>query len=430
MMLTRSIGNSKHRTALTIFPLLLLILSPLEASALGLGVSPGAVEFKDVLRSGYAEKTVTLSTSSDEPITCQISAEGPFRNWLRYLPGETFTIPPRSQVKLKIIVEPPEDIPNGLYDGYVVIAIIPKGREGGGMGSAISAAVSVKSSIQISDVERKHFFLIGQPTAVDSEEGKPINFYFSFENDGNVRLYPKIHIDILSEDKTTVLKSIDYSEKILLPTARTDILITSQNDLPIGKYWGKATVYLDNSVLYEYMLSFQVLERGSLRIKGNLVKVELNKIWVYSGEMVEINATFVNEGVLSTPAVFNGKALLGDGIEALVKSDEVEVSPGETVELASYFTPKKAGRYTIIGKVQYSKKITDEKSTILNVRDISEKPVTATTAVKETSGSGIDMVQAAGALLVFSIIVGFVLWRMKKSSRKRGNIKEEDKLSG
>ncbi len=431
--MVQSTRNKKTRHVPAVFLLLFLIIGSLNAQGLGLGVSPGAIEFKDVLRSGYAEKTVTLSTSSDEPITCHVTAEGAFRNWLKYEPGETFVIPPRSQVKLKIIVQPPEDIQNGAFDGFVVIAIVPKSTgAGGGMGSSVSAAVSVRSTVHVSDVEKKHFFLLSDPTVVDTEETKPIDFYFSFENDGNVRVNPKIHIDILGGDKTTILKSFDYSDKLLLPTTRADVLVTSSNDLPIGKYWAHIKIYQDSDVVGEYTLSFEVLERGSLNIKGQLVKVELNKIWVYAGEIVEINATFENDGVRPTTAVFNGKAMLGDTVDALINSDEVEVAPGQISVLSSYYTPKKAGRYSIVGKVSYSKKLTEEKSSILNVRDASEKPIATTTTIADTglSGGGMDMVQIGAVILVFAVVVGFVLWRMKKSSGKKGDGDEYSEVTG
>ena len=47
--------------------------------------------------------------------------------------------------------------------------------------------------------------------------------------------------------------------------------------------------------------------------------------------------------------------------------DEIEVPSKTTADLISYFTPKDSGRYVISGRVLYNKKLTFEKSSILNV---------------------------------------------------------------
>jgi len=400
----------------------IIISISVNVGAVGMGVSPGSVSFKNVLRGGYAEKTVMVSTSSDVPIECEVSAEGPFKDWLSYSPGKTFTLSPRSHFRLKIIVQPPDDVPNGVYDGYITVAILPKGGPGAGMGAAISAAVSLRSSIEISDLEILHYNVLAV-SVKDTEERMPIEFSMDLENDGNVRLYPKIHIDILSEDKSSILKSVDYSEKLLLPTTKESILITIENDLPIGKYFGKVTAYMNNNVIMEKLLGFEVLERGSLRIQGKLLKIELNKIWVEVGEIVEVKAYFKNTGVLAAPAIFKGKATLDDSVVGIIESDEIEIPVGQTGELTTYFTPKESGRHIISGRVYFSKKVTHEKSSILNVMEAEIKETTTTIPETESGGIDIHLIIDTFLILIF-IVLGFFFWK-----RRTKPIKEEKKES-
>lgn len=402
---------------------LLLFASSQVFSAASIGLSPGAAKFEGVLRSGYSEKTITLSTSSETPLNCEITATGPAEKWFSYSAGKNFVLNPRSHQTLTIMVEPADDAPNGFYEGYITIVIKPNASVSGGMGSQISTGVSLKYSVEVSDVEKRHYAVSNVYITNDgtTEERMPIEFSVSLNNDGNVRLTPRIVIQLLSEDKTEVLGTSEYSNKLILPTTKQDFLITVPHNLSLGKYWAKFTAYLDDKIVSDNVLPLEILERGSLRVRGTLVQVSLNKIWVYTGEIVEINASFKNDGVVSTPVVFKGRALLDGTVEGLIESDEVEAAPGETVDLTTYFTPKKPGRYTITGKASFSKKQSTEKSSILNVRDIKEKPPEETVStVPESKGSGIDnnTMLIGAAVLIVAVIIGLIIWKAGKKPAK------------
>jgi len=402
-----------------IIALSVLFFLPLNSYAIGIGVSPGSIDFKDVLRSGYAERTVSLSTSSTEPLECEVVAEGPFKTWLTYEPGQKFILSPQSQTHLKIIVQPPEDVANGEYNGYVVVKVLPPQKAGTGMGSSISAAVSIITSVAVSDVQNKHFQVL-DASVKDTEEKMPIEFSLLLQNDGNVRMQPKVHVDILSEDRSTVLKSADYQEKLLLPTTKNEILITVPNDLALGKYSSRVSAYLDDEKVYENTLDFQVLEKGSLKIQGKLLEVRLNKIWVYTGELIEITALFRNDGVLSAPAVFKGKVSLDDSVIDLIQSDEIDVPAGQQAKLTAYFTPKRPGRYTIAGRIYFAKKATEERSSILNVK---EGTAPATTQPEAESGSrDIDpmMIGFVALALILVAAAFFLMGRKRGSSGQAG----------
>jgi len=402
-------------------------------SAASIGLSPGAAKFEGVLRGGYAEKTITLSTSSEMPLNCEITATGPAEKWFSYRAGnelvlKEFVLNPRSHQTITIMVAPADDVPNGVYEGYITVVIKPNASISGGMGSQISTGVSLKYSVEVSDVEHKNLVVNGVSITNDAtteEKGSSaaiLEFSINVRNDGNVRLTPKFHIDLLSEDKGQILQSLEQADKLILPTTSQDRLISFPHNLTIGKYWAKFTASVDDQIIYETVLPFEVLERGSLRVRGTLVQVSLNKIWVYTGEIVEINASFKNDGVVSTPVVFKGKALLDGTVEGLIESDEVEAAPGETVDLATYFTPKKPGRYTITGKASFSKKQSAEKSSILNVRDIKEKPVGETVStVPEPSGGGMDnsSIMVVAVVLLVAVIVGLILWNARKKPSKK-----------
>jgi len=118
-------------------------------------------------------------------------------------------------------------------------------------------------------------------------------------------------------------------------------------------------------------------ETISPECQGQLV-LSSDKIWLYVGERVNLLAVFKNVGYTSFPVVFKGKATLDNSIEGIFESEEIESHSGETINLTTTFTPLKPGRYTISGKVYFCDKTSNEKSTILNVRDIKEKPTEET----------------------------------------------------
>lgn len=403
----------------------LLSLSAFSAS---IGLSPGSVNFDGVLRGGYAEHSVVLSTSSTEPLGCQITEVGPAKTWFRYEAdgneGRQFTLQPRSHLRLKIIAEPPSDVPNGVYEGIITVATIPHSGVGGGTGSVISTGVSLRYSIVISDLEKAQYS-VPEVTVKDTEERMPIEFESAILNDGNVRVYPKIKIDILGEDGQTLYKTAEFTDRISLPTTRQNQLFIVQNDLEVGKYIGRFTAFLNNEKVREELLPFEVLEKGSLRIQGKLVKVELNKIWVYEEEIVEIKATFQNNGVLSTPAVFKGKATVDDTVVQIFESDEIELGPGEVGDLVMYYTPKSPGRHIISGTVHFSKKVTEEKSSILNVLNKEDAPKVSNdspdTGKQSSDNGGLDInsiLMVVIALLITAVLLGILLNRRGKTEPK------------
>ena len=407
------------------------ILLSVNAFSASIGLSPGITEFKDVLRGDYSEKSVVLSTSSTTPLECEIIASGPAEHWFTYSTGERFTIPPQNHFSLTIMVQPPADTPNGVYSGLIMVRILPQTSNISGTGATLSTGVALKYSVEVSDQETKDYRVNGAALEYTregigyTEEKKPFNFLINMENTGNVRLVPKIKIEILSEDKSEVLASKEYSEKTLLPTTRQEVIITIPNNLPIGKYFAKITADIPSNPNYVEYLPIEVAEKGSLSISGRQDQVKLNKIWVTPGELVEVTSLFTNDGVISTPAQFKGKVTELNSEEegsvvSLLESDEVEVAPGQTAELITYYTPTQPGRYLISGKVRFSKKETGEKSSILNVIAKAPQNTTTTeTTLGQANGGMPDITIVAGIVAVIAIIVGAYLWGTKKKPKKK-----------
>ena len=350
-----------------------IILLSSGAAAISLGISPSVVEFKKVLKGGYAEKTATISTSSPQSLDITIGVSGQIKDWVTV--GESqFILDANSRKAITIKVQPPTETPNGVYSGSIIASAKPTASASGTMGAVIVTAVEMQVSAEVTG-EQIEDFAVSSLVARDTEEGQPLEFNIKVDNLGNTRITPAVHIDV--QDKNgQKLKSLDYSQTQILPTKSEPIIIKAPNDLPIGSYDAKVAVSVGGKKV-ERAAAFGVLERGSLRLQGELITIKTDKVWAKVGEAVELSATFENTGQLVAPAVFKGKAYIDGNLVDLIEGDEIDVPVGETVDLKSYYTPKKAGRYKIVGWVYYSKKTTKENFVVLNVQ---EAEVTSTTA--------------------------------------------------
>ena len=80
------------KNKLTAFIFLLVVISPI-ANAVSIGVSPGRAVFDNMLKSGYAERTVKISTNSNEGIIASLDVKGEVSDWLRLEPdNKTFSL--------------------------------------------------------------------------------------------------------------------------------------------------------------------------------------------------------------------------------------------------------------------------------------------------------------------------------------------------
>ncbi|MFH1055782.1 MAG: hypothetical protein V1744_06805, partial [Candidatus Altiarchaeota archaeon] len=72
--------------------LTLLLLSG-TVCAVSIGAGPSTIDFGKLVRGGYAEETITVSTSGDEDLSCTVEFSGDLKDWLTVDQGKTFTLP-------------------------------------------------------------------------------------------------------------------------------------------------------------------------------------------------------------------------------------------------------------------------------------------------------------------------------------------------
>jgi len=336
-------------------------------SAANIGISPASINFKQVLRGGYAEDGIVISVDTTKPIWVETKPRGEIASWLNFS-VVNFTVSKDKLYSLKISVSPPVDMPNGNYTGFLRLTTsgFGEGAEGHAVG-IVKSTLDLAINVEITDIETiecdsSNF------RVQSAEKGDDIIFNLDTKNKGNVRLKPQIKIDIWDKDQLNIIKSEEFLEKEILPTTQKGLTLKiKSNDLDIGQYWADVSVLECNAL---QTLTFDILEEGALKADGVLLGIVVKRI-AEVDETIPIKVRFKNTGEKEVEAYFKGKITLGEKIVQLIETDKFSVPVSEIQEFNVFFTPKKVGKYIISGRVFYANKKTFESSAILET--ISKK---------------------------------------------------------
>ncbi|HOF44451.1 MAG TPA: hypothetical protein PKW70_03595 [Candidatus Pacearchaeota archaeon] len=378
---------------------LIIIVNLLYVSSANIGVSPANVYFKDVLRGGYAERIVTITVDSEEPTKISLEPRGEIVDWISFEEKE-FEVSRNKPYYLKIILQPPVDIPNGNYTGFLRVTTSSKnkGVEGQATG-VINAALDLYLEVKITDVEfsscRAWDFQVESV-----EKGDDILFKVKVLNEGNVRLYPTIKIDMWDQERTELVKQVEFYEDMIIPTTEKELNIkVESSDMNLGQYWAEITSI---ECYATQTLTFDILEEGALKAQGNLLRIS-SPTWIKVDDTTIIEALFENTGEKNVNARFKGEITLGSRVIQILESELSSVSIGEIETFKFYFTPRKEGKYIVTGMVFYDGKRTFEKSTVINV---------------EKKGFDIGVIRTILIYLILLIVIAYLAYKIKKEKRR------------
>ncbi len=404
-----------QKLSLAILLTLLLSLLSNTVHAGGFAAGPGKMYFNKVLRGGYAEQEIYLYNPEDRITDIEIFVEGSFADWTYFDPGKKFSIPTKGTRYIKTSIEPPADVANGVYEGTINIVSKPRRIptiEGHGM--SIETAISLKVFIEITG-EQIIRYKVKNIAVQGVEEGHNIPVSITGINKGNVKVSPKVQINLHNWDKSMLIKSDNFTLGETLPTTeKTYNLNISSKDLAEGQYWANVSVFVADDIIENKLLTFDIMKKGSLTRKGELINIKTGNSWIKVGDVARVDAVFKNTGQISTNAKFRGEVYLNEILIETLQSDELEVPIGETANLTAYYTPVKPGRYTINGVVYYSGKMTYEKGTVINV-----SPAERLTG----SVNSLDKKIVVVILLAFLLITLYLHYRTKNSGYKDDDLK-------
>jgi len=354
-------------------PILLILLNPFVVEAAVIGINKVEINFKNVLKNGYAQDIVTLSTDTDYNLSITYRVEGEIANWIRVEPSDQpFFINKDSPNLVLIIIEPPSDVKNQHYNGSIRFITGALAGPQGQFGTAVRAAVNIRLGLDVVGQEIVDCRALGFEMD-DVEEGYPLEFYAVVTNQGNVKLRPRFVLEFWNQDQSELVKSFDFTlNESLLPTVEKRIFYSISHNLPLGQYWVKIKTPSCGESGNGF-LTMSLIERGGVSDQGELVGIE-NEPWAKVGDIIPIDAVFKNIGTRVVSAKFKGTIASGEEIFKIIDTDALDVMPGETAKLRTYFNPAQQGQYMISGRILYNKKLTFEKSSVLNVNPSGKPP--------------------------------------------------------
>ena len=372
----------------------LLAIAP-SACAAGIGVSPPTLSYEKVLKGGTAQEQFTIFNSADAEVFYDIRVEG--SDWFSFVPNPPVKVPAKGSVKVNAIVNPPGDTANGVYNCTVYVEPSEVNvTEGEGAVMGILPAIGITTSIEITGEQ----ILDGNVYKIsveNNEIGKPIRFKIGFANTGNVRAEPKIDIDILKEEKA--IDTLKKSDEIIPGEAKEIAVEWTGKD--VGEYGSNVKVTLNGGLLSERSFKFDVLERGALTCKGEIVDVKAPK--EVSVDMpAKIEVGFKNTGSVALEAKVKGDVILNRELVEVMESEPVLIDVGKTETLTAYLNPEKPGDYLIDGDVIY-----EGKKAKMNRITISVKSA-------EASGMNMNLIMFSGLVLIAAGILIFVIKRRFK----------------
>ncbi|MBI2133963.1 hypothetical protein HYU11_04745 [Candidatus Woesearchaeota archaeon] len=384
------------KTLITI--LIIIAASSTMADAVSIGVSPGRVDFKGMLKGGYAESTVTISTNSPQQIITSIKTEGEVKDWIQFEPNQTrFALSSSEPYRLKIIARPPKDIKNSSYSGSIYFMTEGFGNLTTRAGGIIRTGVKLLVEVETTGQERISCSASSIKVS-DAEHKEPITVTSTIRNTGNVKIRPEFDLTIMDMSGKKLMQKSIISDEVS-PTAERTVSASTTNQLEPSQYMAEILIKPCSTLKTE---TFDIVEKGTISDKGDLTSIT-NKAWAYVNENIAIKASFINLGGRPVSAQFKGQINREGKLVENIQSDEITAMPGQPVDLAMQFIPQEPGRYTITGRAIYNKKVTTERSNIININQMPE-----------TKKEGFDFLPLA----LYIMIIAMVILAVRKIRRR------------
>ena len=340
---------------------IVFLLAINAVAAVNIDMYPTKLYFNQVLSGGYAEKTITITTDSENALYIIPSISGIIRDWISLSPNTSLRVSKKLPLELKAVVRPPKDTSKGTYSGHISLNIINKKAPEISVDKETS--LILKTVVEITDKEIKKLS-VKDIFVSSTEQNHPIDFFITILNEGNKEIKPIVKIN---------LENIEFTNEItLLPFEEKEAIIDLDiKELELGKHTATISVFLDGILVKDKTSPFTIFEKNSLIRKGILLDIS-NKERVHINDKIRIDSKFYNIGEVSVDAQFKGQIYFNNGVIEEIESEEVYAPVGKITTLSSYFIPHETGKYKIIGEVYYSNTVTEEKESFVDVLPQSE----------------------------------------------------------
>jgi uncharacterized membrane protein len=332
-----------------VFLMLFLSITPVVHSD-GYGVVPASIVIDNLLKGSSNPRSIRIINSGDEPVTYKLNATGSIASWVTFYPNQSLITPVTTVSVLQrqevfVLFTIPEDVANGDYTGTINVETLPTNASENMTGSPVILSFPVNVLLTVTGTQ----ILTGDIrdiTTKNVEVGQPLSIFIDFTNTGNVIATPHIKVNITRENYP--IAQINYKETSI-PVEKGDIIEVTWNtsNRESGNYDANVTVMLEDEIIAQTTLNFNLLPRGTLTRKGELLNLSYTG-QPTPGSTIKILALFKNTGKIETNAKFMAEVYRDGSIVDVIESEEEPtVKIQETYQFTSLLTLKEAGRYEI-----------------------------------------------------------------------------------
>ncbi|MDG6219293.1 MAG: hypothetical protein QCI00_07620 [Candidatus Thermoplasmatota archaeon] len=366
-------SNIKHIFMIFLIVTGFLLLNVEVHTSSGITVMPGAINLGDVVKGTYYTRQITIINSGEEPIGIALSSEGLLASYITFSQDSDFSytfdylnVSKKENVLVRFFI--PLTFPSGFFNTTIYVKTADFFDKDNNNTQTSSIYLSFPICVTLNATGEVN--LSGEITYLeikDNEVGYPILFHIGFLNKGNVIAFPAIYINI--SRGSWYIDNLKHSQT-WIDSGRGEIIAIewdTENREP-GAYDARVTIVLDENIIEDQNLSFQILPRGSLTRNGELQNLSFSGN-LQVGNTIKIIASFKNTGGIETTAKLIGEVYIDDNLVDSIESDGYLVKTGRASELISYYKLVELGQYTINGYVLYEGNQTSIKTISFQMGD-------------------------------------------------------------
>ena len=326
------------------FILILLIIQ--SVNAVKIDVQPRNIFFDNVLKGGYAEKELTVTSNTDTNVDMNFLAMGEIKEWVT-IDSKDLVLSKNYSSKIKVVLRPPEKTDNGIYTGNIILTFFNKQSEIFTDEATLNLKVTANIVEGIIDkIELKSVEAYGV------EKGDDIDFLVTIQNIGNINQNPEIIIKISGNEHKESVELKPFEEKEVLAS------VNSKN-LKIGGYVAEVSLFSGGKLINNVDKKIEIFDKG-VENKMALISIRANRD-TEEGNDIKLESFFKNEGDELVYAKFKGKVFYNNELYKEVESEEKYVPVGNVVKIDSYVPYENDGTYKVIGEVEYTNKKSEAK---------------------------------------------------------------------
>jgi len=409
--------NANEKITLIVCLSLMAGLSSL-AAGMFVTVVPPSLTYENVLKGSSYQKEFRIINTENFSIYYNIYVREDIADWFSFDTPSPVEVPANSGIKVAAIVNPPEDTANGIYSCTIVIKPVTDiTAEGEGLVAGLISAGAVSTSIEVVG-DQIRSGKVSDVSTRDVEVGEPVVFKMKFSNDGNVKVKPKINISILKDRH--VVDSLVEETDFVIPGERKDIEIKEDTtDKKTGRYTAKIGVSLDDEIISNNELEFNVFEKGWFKREGRIITDAVKApSEIGMDEIAKIEIPFKNTGDLDIEAQISAEVFLDGKLIDTLKGNTVLVEVDKTENLILYVKPKGVGSYTVRGRVSYEGKT----ATLYNPIEftVKEKTTAVSTTNVASEGETSSLPITAIVIVGLAAMIGILVYSTMKKNEGNG----------